>query len=185
MGIEAGRIKKATLKKAVEQALSSRFGEGKWVVALEDPSVYLNHKLVAEKKLKAAEVEAVAAEALLAIPGVVRTYTRTQILNGWLPPTAMSKAVARSYHPARCGDVVVLTQPFYYWGKYAEKDVGSTHGTPYRYDTDVPVVFVGAPFKPGRHGEIEMVDVAATIAYILGLTAPAACEGRAVTRILR
>jgi predicted AlkP superfamily pyrophosphatase or phosphodiesterase len=185
MGIEAGRIKKATIKKAVEQALGARFGEGKWVVALEDPSIYLNHKLIAEKKLPAAEVERVAGEALLAIPGIVHYYTRTQILNGWLPPTAVSQAVARSYHPLRSGDVIILTQPFFYWGKYAEKDVGSTHGTPYRYDTDVPVLFVGAPFKPGRHGEIEMVDVAATIAYVLGLTPPAVCEGRAVTRILR
>jgi hypothetical protein len=30
-----------------------------------------------------------------------------------------------------------------------------------------------------------MVDVAATIAHVLGLTPPAACEGRAVTRILK
>jgi predicted AlkP superfamily pyrophosphatase or phosphodiesterase len=185
MGIEAGRIKKATIKKAIEQALGARFGEGKWVVALEDPSVYLNHKLIAEKKLLAAEVERVAGEALLAIPGIVTYYTRTQILNGWLPPTMVSKAVARSYHPQRCGDVIVLTQPFFYWGKYGEKDEGSTHGTPYRYDTDVPVFFVGAPFKPGRHGEIEMVDLAATIAYVLGVTPPAACEGRAIQRILK
>jgi predicted AlkP superfamily pyrophosphatase or phosphodiesterase len=185
MGIESGRIKKATIKKAIEQALGARFGEGKWVVALEDPSVYLDHRLIAERKLQTAEVQRVAGEALLAIPGIIHYYTRTQILNGWLPPTAVSKAVARSYYPPRCGDVVILTQPFFYWGKYGEKDVGSTHGTPYRYDTDVPVVFVGAPFRPGRHGEIEMVDVAATVAYVLGLTPPAACEGRAVTRILK
>jgi predicted AlkP superfamily pyrophosphatase or phosphodiesterase len=185
MGIESGRIKKATIKKAVAQALGARFGEGKWVVALEDPSVYLNHQLIAEKKLAFADVERVASEALLAIPGIIHVYTRTQLLNGWMPPTEISKAVARSYYPQRCGDLVILTQPFFYWGKYAEKDVGSTHGTPYRYDTDVPVVFVGAPFRPGRHGEIEMIDVAATITYLLGLPPPAACEGRAVTRILR
>jgi predicted AlkP superfamily pyrophosphatase or phosphodiesterase len=185
MGMESGRIKKDTIKKAIEKALGARFGEGKWVVGTEDPSIYLNHALIAEKKLSAAEVERVAGEALLTIPGIIHYFTRTQLLNGWVPPTEIGKAVARSYFPPRCGDLIVLTQPFFYWGKYAEKDVGSTHGTPYRYDTDVPVIFAGAPFKPGRHGEIEMVDVAATVAYVLGITPPAACEGRAVTRILK
>jgi predicted AlkP superfamily pyrophosphatase or phosphodiesterase len=184
-GIEGGRIKKAVIKQAVDRALSARFGAGKWVVALEDPSVYLDHDLIAAKKLDPVAVERVAGEALLAIPGITGFYTRTQIMNGWLPPTAASQAVARSYFPPRCGDVVLVTRPFFYWGKYGEKDVGSTHGSFYRYDTDVPVVFAGAPFKPGRHGAIEMVDVAATLAHVLGLAPPAACEGRVIDRILK
>ena len=41
------------------------------------------------------------------------------------------------------------TQPFYFWGKYGEKDQGSTHGTWYRYDSEVPVILVGPGVSTG------------------------------------
>lgn len=175
--VHAHRVKKAQLKAAVDKALSARFGEGKWVIALEDPSIYLDQKLIADKKLEVAEVERAAGEAALGVPGILGYHTRTQILSGWLPPTESARAVARSYVPTRSGDVVLVQAPFSFWGKYGEKDWGGTHGSSYRYDTDVPLVFWGRPFPAGRHGEAEMVDLAATVARVLGLQLPAACEG--------
>jgi hypothetical protein len=111
--------------------------------------------------------------------------TRTQILRGAVPPTEAARAAVRSYFPPRGGDVVLLTAPYYFWGKYGEKAAGSTHGSFYRYDTDVPVMLVGSSFVPGNHGVIEMVDVTATLAHVLNLTPPPACEGRPVLRMLR
>jgi predicted AlkP superfamily pyrophosphatase or phosphodiesterase len=183
--IDAARIKKAVIKKTINESLSERFGKGEWVVALEDPSVYLNQSLISERKVGVETAERLAGEAALKIPGMMGFYTRTQLLNGWLPPVKASKAIARSYFPSRSGDVVLLTRPFYYWGKYGEKDVGSTHGSFYRYDTDVPVFFLGTAFRPGYHGMVEMVDLAPTLARVLGLTPPAAAEGREIERILK
>jgi predicted AlkP superfamily pyrophosphatase or phosphodiesterase len=179
------RTKKATIKKAVEDALGARFGQGKWVVGLEDPSIYLNRELVAQKKLDPAEVERVAGEAVLDLPGFLGYFTRTQLLNGWLPPTRVAQMVARSFSPSRSGDVVTVAAPFSFWGKYAEKDWGTTHGSPFRYDTDVPLVMSGKSFRPGFYGETEMVDLAATLSEVLGLARPAACEGQARIEALR
>ncbi len=171
------RVKKAQIKDAVDKALVARFGEGKWVIALEDPSVYLDWSLIDKKKLDHAEVERVAGEAAITVPGIQAYFTRTQLLHGWLPPTPIARAVARSYVPTRSGDVVLLQAPFSFWGKYGEKDWGDTHGSPYRYDTDVPLVFLGKGVVAGRRGQADMVDVAATLARRLGLPMPAACEG--------
>lgn len=171
------RVKKAQIKEAVDKALAARFGEGKWVIALEDPSVYLDWALIDRKKLDHAEVERVAGEAAIAVPGIQAYFTRTQLQNGWLPPTPIARAVARSYVPTRSGDVVLLQAPFSFWGKYGERDWGDTHGSPYRYDTDVPLVFMGKGVVAGRRGQADMVDVAATLARRLGLPMPAACEG--------
>jgi predicted AlkP superfamily pyrophosphatase or phosphodiesterase len=179
------RTKKAAIKKQVENALGARYGEGKWVIALEDPSVYLNRELIAQKKLDPAEVERVAGEAILQLPGFMTYYTRTQLQHGWVPPTRVSEAVVRSYVPARSGDVVTVTAPFSFWGKYAEKDWGTTHGSPFRYDTDVPLVFVGKPFKPGYFGETNMVNLAATLSEVLHLTRPSGCEGQALEEALK
>jgi hypothetical protein len=141
--------------------------------------VYLNRPLITDKKLDPAEVERVAGEAVLALPGVAGYLTRTQLMNGWLPPTRVAQLAARSFVPGRSGDVVILQSPFSFWGKYGEKDFGSTHGSGYRYDTDVPLVFFGAPFAPGNYGLAAQVDIAATLARVLGIAEPAGCEGEA------
>jgi predicted AlkP superfamily pyrophosphatase or phosphodiesterase len=184
-GLTAARLKKAQIKEAVTKALNARFGAGDWVLALEDPSIYLDRALIGQRKLDPAEVERVAGEAALTLPGVLGYHTRTQLLNGWLPPTELARAVARSYVPARSGDVVLVQAPFSFWGKYAEKDSGTTHGSYYRYDTDVPLLFVGKSFRPGSYGEAEMVDLAATLADVLGVPRPAACEGHLLSDPLR
>jgi predicted AlkP superfamily pyrophosphatase or phosphodiesterase len=184
-GLGGERVKKAQIKTAIGNALDSRFGKGDWVLALEDPSIYLNDKLIAERKLDPAVVERVAGEALLTVPGFIGFYTRTQLLEGEVPPTAAARAVSRSFFPARCGNLIAVQAPFSYWGKYGEKNYGGSHGSFYRYDTDVPLIFAGAPFKPGFHGAAEMVDLAATLAHVLGVTPPAACEGEVLSRVLK
>ncbi len=179
------RIKKATIKKQVETTLATRYGEGNWVLALEDPSVYLNRELMAQKKLDPAEVERTAGEAILALPGFLGYFTRTQIQNGWIPPTRLAQSVVRSYANRSSGDVITVAAPFSFWGKYAEKDWGTTHGSPYRYDTDVPLILMGKPFRPGYYGETSMVDLAATLSEVLRLARPSGCEGEPLSAALR
>ena len=181
----AARIKKAAIKAAVNKALGERFGAGEWVVALEDPSIYLDAALVRRANVDPQLVEEEAGKAALAVPGMVGFLTRTQILRGAVPPTEAARAVVRSYFPPRGGDVVLVTAPYYFWGKYGERDAGSTHGSFYRYDTDVPVMFLGPGITPGDHGVVEMVDVVATLSHALRLTPPPACEGRPLLQMLR
>ncbi|MBI5534955.1 MAG: alkaline phosphatase family protein [Deltaproteobacteria bacterium] len=180
LGFEAARIKKKVIKETVDAALKKKFGGDKWVVALEDPHIFLDRKHIADKKLDAAEVQRVAGEAAASIKGFGGYFTRTQLINGEIPNTELGKSIMRSYHQARGGDVVMWTLPFYFWGKYGEKDVGSTHGTWYRYDSEVPVLISGSAIKPGRYPTHEMVDIAPTLSHILGISAPAGSEGKLI-----
>ena len=91
--------------------------------------------------------------------------------------SAATRAIARSYFPARAGDLVAVQAPFSFWGKYGESDFGGSHGSFYRYDTDVPLFLYGASFRAGYYGQAEMVHLAATLARVLGISLPAACEG--------
>ena len=177
LGLGGERAKKARIKAAVTAALDARFGKGDWVVALEDPSIYLNRKLIEERKLDPMLIEEAAGDALLTVPGFVGYVTRSNLLRGFMPPTAASRAIARSYFPARAGDVVAVQAPFSFWGKYGESDFGGSHGSFYRYDTDVPLFLYGASFRAGYYGQAEMVHLAATLARVLGISLPAACEG--------
>ena len=171
--------KEGPKEKAKEGDKEKPKGE-KWVVALEDPHIFLNRAAIAAKKLDLQEVELVAGQAAAAIKGFGGYFTRTQLLRGNVPATPLGMSILRSYHAPRGGDVVLWTLPFYFWGKYGEKDIGSTHGTFYRYDSEVPVLLAGPGVRQGRYGVREMVDVAPTLSYLLGISAPAASEGSVV-----
>jgi predicted AlkP superfamily pyrophosphatase or phosphodiesterase len=184
--LNANRIKKKQIKETIETALNARYGTANWVLALEDPSIYLNYQAIDERKLSRSEVERAAGEALLPIPGVAGYLTRTQFISGTLPPTRMAAAYQRSFHPDRSGDVILILKPFYIWGKYAEKDEGATHGSPYTYDTHVPLIIRSGAIKPGIYpAEIDMADLAPTVATILKINPPAACQGQTLANALR
>src|SRR5262249_45213537 len=113
-GIPSSRIKKPLIKEKVQKALSDRFGPGDWVIALEDPSIYLSQPLIEKAKIDPALAEDVAGRALLDIPGVIGYFTRTQLTRGWVPSTDAATAVTRSYFPSRGGEVLLVMAPFYY-----------------------------------------------------------------------
>ena len=61
-----------------------------------------------------------------------------------------------------------------------------SHGTPYSYDTNVPLMIQGSKWiKPGRYGQYaETVDIAPTLAQILNVRVPSASEGKVLTQAL-
>ncbi len=186
LGFEAGRIKKKVIREAVEAALVAKYGtpekSGKtgWVVALEDPHIFLNRPAIAAKKLDPQEVEDVAGNTAASIKGFGGYFSRAQLLKGTVPSLPLALSILRSYNAVNGGDVVMWTLPYYFWGKYGEHNEGSTHGTFYQYDATVPVLLSGPGVNHGKYGVREMVDVAATLSYLLGVTPPAACEGQVV-----
>ena len=72
-------------------------------------------------------------------------------------------------------EAVVTLTPGSYWANYPI----AMHGTPHDYDTNVPLLFVGAPFKPGRYPQfVRTVDIAPTLAQVLGVTPAEPLDGK-------
>jgi arylsulfatase A-like enzyme len=62
---------------------------------------------------------------------------------------------------------------------------GTDHASPYNYDTHVPLAFYGIPFAPGTYRtEAEPIDLAPTLASLLGINAPTHSVGRILTEAL-
>jgi predicted AlkP superfamily pyrophosphatase or phosphodiesterase len=80
------------------------------------------------------------------------------------------------FHPDRAPDLMVS---FSEWVLISESAHGTTHGTPYRYDTDVPLIFFGRAIAH-RDEAVRTVDIAPTLAAILGVEAPPDVDGRAL-----
>ncbi len=186
LGIPAGRIKKAAIKGTIDADLGARFGPGEWVVGLDDPNVYLNDALIAEKKLDAAAVQEAAGRAIMKIPGFLTFFTRARLLQGAVEDTALGRAAQLSFFPERSGDLVLVTRPHFFWGKYGERSAGSTHGSPYRYDSHVPMIFWGAGIRPGVFADrADPVDFPSTLANLLGSDPPACAEGISRKEVVR
>jgi predicted AlkP superfamily pyrophosphatase or phosphodiesterase len=185
IGLDAGRISDAAVRGAITKALSERYGDGDWISGLADPSIFLNRALLAEKKLDPEAAARAAADACMMIPGVAACFTRGQLLHGPLPPTELAATAERSFHPERSGDLLLLPKPFYFWSnKYGSLTYGTTHGTPYNYDTHVPLLLAGPGIHPGEYARfVDMADLAPTLASLLAIEAPAGSEGHVIPEI--
>ena len=169
----AGKLSNKAVTDAVQNALAQRFGEDKWVLSLINSNIYLDETVIERRKLNAEEVENVARAALLKFPGIAECFTRTQLVKGQFPQTMIARSVANGFFPERNGNLVIVPQPFFFFGEGREGPVIATHGTPYSYDTHVPVIFYGAGIAPGLHyNESSPADIAPTLAALLQLQPP-------------
>ena len=112
--------------------------------------------------------------------GLRAYYTRSQLERGDAPNTELGLKYLHSYTPLG-GWYVLGVPPAYTIGFIG----GTDHATPYTYDTHVPLAFYGLPFQPGTYRtHAEPVDLAATLASLLGINAPTHAVGRVLTEIL-
>jgi predicted AlkP superfamily pyrophosphatase or phosphodiesterase len=183
--LDAGRIDPDAMIAAVNGALSTRFGEGRYVTAWWNPNLYVDYALIEARQLDRVAVEDAAQAFLRTYPGVEAVYTRTQLEQGRVPDTKLSKQVILAWHQQISGDIVVMNKPN--WYLFAKpKAYAATHGSPWAYDTNVPLVMYGSGWvKPGKYGDSEVVDLGRTIAHILNVRPPNGCEGRVLAEALR
>lgn len=175
-GRDAGRFASAPSLAAVNAALASRFGVDKLARDFSAAGLLLNDQLAAQRGLDFAALQAATREELLKLPGVETVFTREQLLGDDVA-TPYLAAMRKSFDPTRAAQLQIVLKP--HWiASY--RPGGSTHGTPHRYDTHVPLLFWGPSFV-GR-GEIstpaEVADLAPTLAAVAGLPAPAQSQGR-------
>ena len=182
--LDAGRIDPDKMIEGVNAALSAKFGEGKYVTAWWNPNLYVDYRLLEARKLNPAEIEAAAQAFLRSYPGVETVFTRTQLENGQMPNTKLARQVTLAWHQQISGDIVVMNKPN--WYLFAKPTTyASTHGSPWAYDTNVPLAMYGPSWiKAGKYGDLEVVDLARTIAFILNVRPPNGCEGRVLLEIL-
>lgn len=177
-----GRLENKTVQDAVQLALSQRFGEDKWVLNFGNGNVYLDEAVIERRKHSIAEVEAAAQTAILKLPGINECLTRTQLREGKVPATWIGKSIANGFHPQHNGNLVVVPEPFYFFGESSL----TTHGTPYSYDTHVPVIFYGAGITPGHYPEASSpADIAPTLATLLKVQPPSNSIGRVLSEALK
>jgi predicted AlkP superfamily pyrophosphatase or phosphodiesterase len=167
-------------------ALKQRFGIGKKLISMyEHPYVYLDRELITEKGLNMAEVERAVAEEFMKINGIALAVSSTDLRNGRLPEAPVIQQIRRNFHPKRSGDVYVVQEP--YWFLYTDESLPlcTMHGSPWSYDTFVPILFAGAGIKSQRIDRlVHPVDIAATLSAVTGSKFPSGARGVVLSEVV-
>ena len=177
-GVEAGRVDAHSIGRAVEQTLSTAFGPGSYVSHVANGDVYLRSGVFQALISQPALVDAVR-RSVREIPGVQDVLTRDRVAANAFDDNVIGRRVAHSYDAERSGDLIVVTKP--YW---SIRDAGAGHGSPYGFDTRVPILLMGSGIEPGEYlSPVSPADVAPTLAFLTGITLPRS-EGRVLTEAL-
>ncbi len=179
LGLKAGRVAGKDVVEAMNAALSERFGPRASVAKYVYPFVYLNDEIHALPETDRRKRISVAGEAAAQLEGVAGYYAPNQFST----PSATLSRLRRSWYAPRSGDFMLIYEP--YFVEFYSHGRGTTSGSYYRYDTDVPLIFLGRRFKAGRFDQdVEATSVAPTLASVLDVAAPSLATGRVLTEAL-
>jgi len=167
-------------------ALKKQFGIGEELIeAYFQPYVYLNRDLIRTKGLDQAAVELAVAEELMKFDGVAAAVSSTALRTASLPDTLLMRSILRNFHPKRSGDIYLVFDPNVFISDFDGLKVASTHGSPWRYDTYVPVIFAGAGLQPKTVARaITPYDVAPTLSSYLGVKPPSGAIGNPLPEVV-
>ena len=167
-------------------ALKKQFGIGEELIEeYFHPYIYLNRELIREKGLDQAVVENAVAAEMKKFRGVADAVSSSALRTASLPDTLLMRTILRNFHPKRSGDIYVVFEPDVFINDFDGLVVASTHGSPWRYDTFVPVFFAGAGLPAATISRaVTPYDIAPTLATYLGMKPPSGSIGSPLSEVL-
>jgi hypothetical protein len=179
--IPAANLDAGKLEAQINAALAAKFSPGHAAnyIKLDYPLAWLDQDAFAAAHVKEHDAEVAVGEAMKHA-GLRDYFTKSQLAEGEVADTALGKKFLNSYSPEGGWYVMGVPEPY-----TVGSSKGTDHASPYTYDTHVPLAFYGLPFRPGTYRtHAEPVDLAVTLASLLGINAPTHAVGRVLTEAL-
>ncbi|MGM9452380.1 alkaline phosphatase family protein [Legionella bozemanae] len=151
------------------------------LMSITPPYIYLNHQVINQHKVKLDEVKNYLAHALTQQPGIFKAYALpiTEIEKDWL-----SAKVNKMYYPERSGDIYLIQPPNQSYGTKSKDRVA--HGSPWQYDSYVPLLFVHPDFKAQRiFRPTYTPDIAPTLSAVLMIKNPSGAAGQPLQEVVQ
>ncbi|MEE9543813.1 MAG: alkaline phosphatase family protein [Thermodesulfobacteriota bacterium] len=192
-GMETGRFLLDWFKEGspLLDALKKRFGRDDLVAAHSHPYLYLNLDAIEDAKLDIEEVERFVALEIMKVDGIAYAMTRSDLLAGRITESPIQNQMRRNFHPVRSGDIYMVSE--HYWFLHSTEEakqmgiekIAAIHGSPWKYDTYVPVFFAGNGVSAQTISRpVGPQDIAATIAAYLEIKPPSGSIGVPLLEVL-
>ena len=115
------------------------------------------------------------------LPGIARVDRFQDLLRGDTINDPITRRWVHQFPPQSNVELVITLTPFSIFSGLV-----ATHGSPYDYDTHVPLIFWGSWFKPGKYSEfVRTVDLAPTLAEVAAVKPSERIDGVVLRRALK
>ncbi len=176
-----GYWKSDKLELFLEDTLAKRYGEGDWVLNESNQNVFLNHRHIQAKRLSLKEIQYEVAQLCLTFPEIMNAYTASDLSQS-RGGELVKDMIQQGFDAKRSGDVIYVLDPGYI--EYGMS--GTTHGSPFAYDTHVPAIFFGYGVEPGEtFARYSITDIAPTVSMMCGISLPDAVTGEPIEKAIR
>lgn len=160
-------------RKHIEYLVQEEFNSDALILNYSNYQFFLNADELESLGLTSQEVSNYILKMGLEYPGVYGGATKTTITSSNLDKRPY-RELQNGFAPTQSGDVGFILQPG--WMTYGKK--GTTHGSPWGYDTHVPLLFYGANIPQGSYsGRNEITDITPTMCNLLNIEAPNGTTG--------
>lgn len=180
--IPAANLDRSKIEAEINSEMAAKFAHGHAAsfVKFDYPLIWLDDQAFTAIHIPEREAEQAVGEAMERAADLRGYYTKSQLAAGDAPNTLLGRKYLNSYSPE--GGWYVMGVPDIYT---VGPSSGTDHVSPYNYDTHVPLAFYGLPFRPGTYRtSVEPIDMAVTLASLLGINAPTHAVGRVLTEAL-
>ena len=169
---------------ADERALKKLSIDKSLIEAFELPYLYLNYDEIKKRGLHVEDVALDISTKLKKLEGIEEAIISTKLINNQLPDTYLNRSALKNFNKERSGDILLINKPLYVMNSKTSK-VACNHGSPWKYDTFVPVIFAGYNIEHKEvYRNIEPNDIAPTLSAIVGAKTPSNASGKVLKEVL-
>jgi len=188
LGIPAGYVDPDSWEKesAITRVKDAFDIEGELIATYDHPYLYFSTDVKNDSEVDQEMLEAAVVDELSKFPGVSLAVSSSALRQGNLPDNELYRAVTNNFNSKRSGDVYIVFEPNWFINDFDGLTVASTHGSPWNYDTYVPIVFAGADLNAQIVDRaVQTIDVAVTLSSYMGIKPPSGAVGTPLVEVLK
>jgi predicted AlkP superfamily pyrophosphatase or phosphodiesterase len=179
--IPAGLFDEGDIKKKLNEILNVQFGDSNLIESVSNQQLFLNHKLINEKKINKIQLFEVVYSYLMTVNGVATVTSAETFMTTQFTISPLS-LIQNGFNAKRSGDIIINFEP----GWMDHGKTGTTHGSPYSYDAHVPLIWYGWNIKQGSSiSNVDITDIAPTISQFLNISYPNGCTGKPIVGLTK
>ncbi len=177
--IPGGYFDEAKFEESLKTYIKQELKSDSIIKNVSNYQVFLEDNIPTAKKLY---IENMIANFILKQEGIAKVITSTSLNSTEFTDRILS-SVQRGFNQTRSGDILFVLKSG--WIPSTSKK-GTTHGSPYHYDTHVPLLWYGGNIETGETDKpVVIPDIAATVAALLGIQTPSACTGQPIKNLIK
>lgn len=179
--ISGGYINSGEHSDAIKEFLNKKYGED-LMLTISNSDIFLDRELINEKGLDLPKVQQEVAQFIMTLDGVAGAIPATILANGEFTEGIRAR-VQKGYNQKRSGDVSFWFQPHTLSGSNPR---GTTHGSPWTYDSHAPMHWYGGNVPAGSSSHpVNISDIASTVATFMHSPFPSGNIGKPMNEYMK